>query len=231
MTSARPRLSLLALVATSLLPATARAAIAPYGVRLPPDGVVVDVPYTFGTHHEHVTEVHGVVRVDADALRLEQGRLAAPLAAFRSDDAERACHLRESLGLDYRRSRFPREHVCDGENHLPATGPDAIAYPEIVLELTGGSPGATAPGGARTVEVEGTLTAHGVSRPVRLDLTVSRDAPPDMLRVRGRLPLRLTDFGITVKAAKVVLVTISVRDEITVEIDALLEPLRRTAPG
>ena len=86
---------------------------------------MVDVPYSMGTHHEHVTAVDGTVRVDPEALLLEHGRLVILLASFRSDDPKRGCHLREALGLDYARSHFPREHVCDDQNHLPASGPDA----------------------------------------------------------------------------------------------------------
>src|SRR5919198_1701459 len=141
---------------SSLSPRPALAAAELYGVRLPRGGLVVEVPYTLGTHHEQVTEVDGTVRIDPETLRLERGRLVIPLAGFRSDDAKRGCHLREALGLDYTRSRFPREHVCDDRNQLPASGPDAIAFPEIVLELTKGAPAGAGGGAARDVEVEGT---------------------------------------------------------------------------
>jgi polyisoprenoid-binding protein YceI len=224
-----PRALALALLTGALAPSTGRAAAEPYGIRLPADGLVVDVPYSLGTHHEHVTEVQGVVRIDPEALRLERGRLVIPLAAFRSDDPQRGCHLREALGLDYARSRYPREHVCDGQNRLPTSGPDAIAYPEILVELSRGAPAGKA-SGAGQVEVEGALTVHGVSRPVRLALTVARD-PSGLLRVRGRVPLRLDEFGIKVKSAHVLFVDISVRNEITLAVDVLLEPVRGALRG
>ena len=223
LSTTRRLLATLALLA-ALAPLRARAAAAAYSVRLPRDGLVVDVPYSMGTHHEHVTAVDGTMRLDPEALRLERGRLVIPLAAFRSDDPKRGCHLREALGLDYTRARYPRDHVCDDHNRLPASGPDAIAFPDIVLELSKGGPVA---GSTREVEVEGVLTVHGSSRPVRLELGVSRDASsPGSMRVRGRLPLHLADFGVQVKPAKVLFVSITVRDEITVVVDALLEPLR-----
>lgn len=81
--------------------------------------------------------------------------------------------------------------------------------------------------GGSKAEVDGKLTAHGVTRAVHLALEVSHDAPPGMLRVRGQVPLRLSDYGITVKSAGVLFVTISVRDDITVHLDALLEPLHQ----
>jgi polyisoprenoid-binding protein YceI len=226
----------LALLSFSTLPLPAFAAPAPYGVRLPRDGIVVEVPYTLGTHHEHVTAVDGAVRVDARALRLDGGRLVFPLAGFRSDDPKRGCHLREALGLDYARSRFPGEHVCDEGNRLPATGPDAVAFPSVVLELRKGEPvsGGAASGAGADVQVdaEGVLTVRGTSRPVKLKLAVSRSpSDPDMLRVRGRVPLRLADFGVQVKPARVLFVSIAVGDEVTVDLDVLLEPLRAPGPG
>jgi polyisoprenoid-binding protein YceI len=220
----RRLLAALALLA-ALSPLRPRAATAAYGVRLPREGLIVEVPYSMGTHHEHVTAVDGTVRLDPEALRMERGRLVVRLAAFRSDDPKRGCHLREALGLDYARSRYPREHVCDDQNRLPASGPDAIAFPEIVLELSKGEPAASG------VDVEGVLTVHGKSRPVRLHLAVSRDASsPGTLRVRGRVPLHLADFGVQVKPAKVLFVSITVADEITVAVDALLEPVGQPAP-
>jgi polyisoprenoid-binding protein YceI len=221
-------LSAVAAVGWAAWPVAAQAAAQPYAVRLPQGGLEIEVPYSLGTHHEHATAVDGTLRLDPETLRLERGRLVVPLASFRSDDAKRGCHLREALGLDYTRSRYPKDHVCDDRNALPASGPDAIAYPDIILELAGGGPVArAAPGAAGEVEVEGTLTIHGVSRPVKLHLTVSRAASdPGLLRVRGRVPLRLSDYGVQVKSAGVLFVSISVKDEVTVVIDALVEPLR-----
>ncbi len=204
-----------------LAPTAARAAVEPFGVRLGSDGMVIDVPYSMGTHHEHVTSVEGTLQIDPQALRVAGGHLTIPLSAFHDDDAQRACHLREALGLDYTRSRYPRDHVCDDENRLPSSGPDAIAYPRVVIDL---QEGAAANGKA---EVDGKLTVHGVTRPIHLALEVSRDAPQGMLRVHGRIPLRLSDFGVKVKSAGVLFVTISVRDDITIHLDTLLEPLRR----
>ena len=222
---------LAALALLSVAPVPAGAAPQAYGVRLPRDGLVVDVPYSLGTHHEHVTAVDGLLRIDPETLRLERGRLVIPLAGFRSDDPRRGCHLREALGLDYARSRYPREHVCDDQNRLPASGPDAVAFPDVVLELRHAEPVDAAPGGSSEVEVDGTLTVHGETRPERFRLAVSPDpSAPGVLRVRGRVPLRLADFGIVVKSAQVLFVSIAVKEEVTVALDALLEPVPR-GPG
>ncbi|HET9595297.1 MAG TPA: YceI family protein [Anaeromyxobacteraceae bacterium] len=222
------RASLRAAVAAllSLAATAARAAPTTYSVRLPPDGLVVEIPYSLGTHHEHVTAVDGVLRADPETLRVERGRLTVPLSAFRSDDAKRGCHLREALGLDYTRSQYPREHVCDDQNRLPASGPDAIAFPEIAVDLDGGS-GATGDGAGSAVDVDATLTVHGVPRPLKFRVTVSRDdAAPGLLRVRGRVPVRLASHGVQVKPAKVLFASISVGDTVTVVLDVRLEPVR-----
>jgi len=217
-----------ALALLLLLPTVPTAsAVQAFGVRLARDGLVVEVPYTMGTHRERVTGVDGALRLDPDALRLEGGRLVVPLADFQSDDPKRGCHLREALGLDYARSRFPREHVCDAQNRLAPSGPDALAFPEVILELSGGAPtGPVSGDGVTQVELNGTLTLHGRTRALRLRLGVERVASPvSGLRVRGRVPVRLSDYGVVVKSARVLFVSIAVKDEVEVVVDALLEPL------
>ncbi len=217
------------LLLASLLALPAGAAPEAYSVRLPREGLVVEVPYSAGTHHERIAKVEGTVLVDPETFGLAGGRLVLLLADFRSDNAARRCHLWEALGLDYTRSRFPGRHVCDDRDRLPESGPDSIAFPDIVLQLSrGGPPADVSPGADTEIGTEGTLTVHGVSRPLRLHLTAARDASsPGALRVRGRVPLRLADFSVQVKPAKVLFFSISVKDEVTVVIDALLVPVAR----
>jgi polyisoprenoid-binding protein YceI len=195
-------------------------------------GVTLEMPYTFGTHRETVTAVTGEILLDPVALEVAGGELVVPLDAIRSGDATRGCHLRSSLGLDYARSRFPGEHVCDDRDRLPAEGPDAIAFREVRIDVTGarprGDPGVLAQGRPVSVDVEGRLTIHGVTRPLRLELEVSRDAAaPGALRVRGRLPVKLADHGVVVKSARVLLVTVSAGEQAAAVIDARLVPVAR----
>jgi polyisoprenoid-binding protein YceI len=190
------------------------------------------MPYTFGTHRETVTAVTGEILLDPVALEASGGELAVPLDGIRSDDSTRGCHLRSSLGLDYARSRFPKEHACDGRDRLPAEGPDAVAFPEVRIDVTRarslGDAGALAEGRPVSVDVVGRLTIHGVTRPLRLGLAVTRDpAAPSALRVRGRLPVKLADHDVVVKSARVLLVTISADEEAAVLIDARLVPVAR----
>jgi len=149
-----------------------------------------------------------------------------PIASLRGDGGTRDCHMREALGLDYSRSRFPSEHVCDGENRLPATGPDAIAFPEIRLELLSARPlddlGLLAAGKPVRVEIETRWTVHGVTKPARELVRVLRDG--DGLRVRGRSTLVLKDFGVVVKSTKVLFAEVTVGDAVTVTYDLKLLP-------
>jgi polyisoprenoid-binding protein YceI len=72
--------------------------------------------------------------------------------------------------------------------------------------------------------VEGSWALHGVTRPARLELTVSADPAPGSLRVRGRQPFALRDYWVVVKNAHVLFVAISVSDEVTALLDVRLAP-------
>jgi polyisoprenoid-binding protein YceI len=191
-------------------------------------GLVVKVPYTFGTHTQSVSAVQGELQIDRQTLEVAGGRLEVPIAAIRSDSAERDCHLRESLGIDYSRSRFPAEHVCDDRNQLPPSGGDAVAFPAVGLEVKGGKalgdPKLLEQGQEVRVLVEGSWNVHGVTRPARLELTVSADPAPGSLRVRGRQAFAPRDYGVVVKSAHLLFVAISVADEVTALLDVRLAP-------
>jgi polyisoprenoid-binding protein YceI len=154
----------------------------PYRIVEPPPGttaIEVAVPYSFGTHRNAASVVQGEVLLDREKLVVEPGQLRVPLAALRSDDPKRDCHLREALGLDYARSRFPAEHVCNDENGLPGSGGDSLAFRDIRLDVTGGrpleDPTLLEQGREVRLEIAGRWVIHGVTRPALLRLTVSVD--------------------------------------------------------
>ena len=205
-----------------------RVDLAPARGRTAPAGLSVEVPHTTGTAVLRVTAASGELRLDPSTLALASGRLLFPLDALRADDATMECHLREALGLDYARSRYPREHVCE-KDRLPASGPDSIAFPEIALELSRGAPlgdpSALSRGAEVPVEAQGAFTVHGVTRPARLLLAASRDpSSPGALRVRGRHPFRLADFGVVVRPVKILFVRLTVADVVTATVDVRLVP-------
>jgi polyisoprenoid-binding protein YceI len=231
----RVRLAL-ALLAFAATLGTARAdAIRYRAVAGPPvPAVTIEVPYTFGKHQQTVNAIRGELIIDSDSLTSAHGRLAVPIDGIVSDNPERDCHLREALGLDYGRSRFPKKHACDGAHRLPASGPDSVAFSDVTFEVerarVGGDVLRGGTGGT-SVDVEGAWTIHGVTRPARLSLTLSPDASlPGALRVRGRTSFRLKDFGVVVKSTGVLFVKSNVGEVVTATFDVLLAPAPGRAP-
>ena len=73
---------------------------------------------------------------------------------------------------------------------------------------------------AFALRVEGEITLAGTSRPVTIDVTATQLAP-NRFRLRGGLPLRMTDFGIQPPVALFGL--IRARDELWVSVDLNVE--------
>jgi hypothetical protein len=68
-------------------------------------------------------------------------------------------------------------------------------------------------------EIEGTLTMHGVSRGIRLEVTSQEPG-----RYRGSTTIRQTDFGITPYSG--FFGALKIRDEVTVEFEVSIEGLQ-----
>jgi hypothetical protein len=68
-------------------------------------------------------------------------------------------------------------------------------------------------------EIEGTLTMHGVSRGIRLEITSQEPG-----RYRGSTTIRQTDFGITPYSG--FFGALKIRDEVTVEFEVSVEGLQ-----
>lgn len=187
-------------------------------------GISLSIGYTFGTHQTRATRASGEVILDPAAPQEMSGVLRVRIDDLHSDSGTRDCHMREAMGLDYARSPFPREHVCDGDA-IPA---GAVAFPEVVLEIHGAAapPIALLREGQQTpIALQAVWTIHGLTRPALLRLTASRDpAAADAVRVRGTAQLKLRDFGVVVKSAQVLFLESSVDDTATVHLDAVLAP-------
>ena len=139
--------------------------------------------------------MQGSVQVDFDHLQATRGTVQFPVKSLHT-------------GLDLR-----DEHM-QGESWL-----DAKKYPVIRFEITKvEGPTSLAPGQTVQVQVEGRITIHGVTRPVKAKLKVTRSGPgsnPERLRVRGQFKIKLTDFGISVPLP----VRLKVANEILVKVD------------
>lgn len=95
---------------------------------------------------------------------------------------------------------------------------DAARFPAITFESTA-VVGTRSSAGAYRLTVRGSLTLHGVTRPVTLPLVVEVGA--DVLKATGRMVLRQTDYGIEpVSVAGVV----KVKDELAIEYTIVAAP-------
>ncbi len=190
-------------------------------------GITVQVPYSFGTHQVAAHQVEGEIQIDPESLRVQGGLFRVSIFQLKSDDPQRDCHMREGLGLDYSRSRFPKNHVCDAQNRLPSQGNDAVAFPYVELRITSSQtlddPRLLNQGKEIRIVASGTWMIHGVRRPARLQLTASDDLN-GAFRVRGRQAFVLSDFGVEVKSANVVIFSSSLRGEATAIFNLRLEP-------
>jgi YceI-like protein len=223
MSHARCLLLLICLPASSLAePRTYR--VAPVAEGSKAEAVVV---YSLGGHTQTAQEIRGEVTLDPSTLASASGTVVVPIAGIRGDGGTRDCHMREALGLDYRSGgRFPAEHVCDSQDRLPSRGPDAVAFPDVKLEVLGARPlddlALLDAGKPVRVELEVRWMVHGVAHPSRELVRVLRDGSG--LRVRGRSTVVLADHGIVVKATKVLFAEIKVGDAVTVVFDLRLLP-------
>jgi polyisoprenoid-binding protein YceI len=172
------------------------------------------LPYTFGIHQGTSNQVEGEVDLDPETLNLKSATFRVPLESIKTGKAEMECHLREALGLDYSKSKFPNEHVCKN-NQLPTDGPDSMVYPEIVFSA---DPATLLIG---ENEIRGTWTVHGVSRPSHVSISVTKTQnTPLQLSIKGSEIFSLQEYGIKVKPFLVV----KVKDKAIVTYQLTLAP-------
>jgi hypothetical protein len=218
-----------------LLPVAAFAEPRTYRVAPPAEGSKAEaiVVYSFGSHTQVAQDIRGEVTLDPATLAGGSGSVVVPIAGIHGDGGTRDCHMREALGIDYGAGgRFPKEHVCDEQNRLPASGPDSVAFPDIRLEILGARPldelSLLESGKPVRVELDARWTVHGVARQQKELTRVVREG--DGLHARGRSTVVLADYGIVVKATKVVFAEIKVGDAVTVTYDLRLVDRESPAP-
>jgi hypothetical protein len=185
------------------------------------------VVYSLGNHTQTAQEIRGEVTLDTTTLSGGSGTVVVPIAAIHGDGSTRDCHMREALGLDYTAGgRFPKEHVCDDKNRLPASGPESVAFPDIRLEILGARPldelSLLGSGKPVRVELDARWTVHGVTKQQKELTRVVREG--NDLHARGRSTIVLADHGVVVKATKVLFAEITVGSAVTVTYDLRLLP-------
>ena len=199
--------------------------VAPVSEGSKADAIVV---YSLGSHTQTAQDIRGEVTLDPATLAGGSGSVVVPIAGIRGDGGTRDCHMREALGIDYAAGgRFPKEHVCDEQNRLPARGPESVAFPDVRLDVLGArpldTPSLLVSGKPVRVELDVRWTVHGVAKE-RKELTrVVREA--DGLHVRGRSTVVLAEHGVVVKPVKVLFSEIKVGDAVSVTYDLRLVPV------
>lgn len=177
--------------------------------------LTMKVKYTLGTHNISADGVKGTAKTEGGQLESVKGTFSVPISSFKEGDAELECHMRESLGLDYKVSSFPEQHACNDEHQLPTEGPNSIAYPEVQLRILGLKKHED------KYEVIGEWTIHGVTKPSE-KFFVSLSESNEIMSVSGQTVLSLWKFGIVVKK----FILISVSDEVPVDFKVMLKKVK-----
>jgi hypothetical protein len=188
-------------------------------------GLAFSLGWTLGTHQGRASQVSGSLRADLDPLVGAQGEFRVPIAAMSTGSSTRDCHMREALGIEYSRSRFPREHVCVNDR-VPVSGPDSVVFPDIAInirELRPPQPN-TPPAPLKLVtnqkidaQIVIGLSMHGVTQdliaPVELQLDEMQ-----RVRVTTSFDVTLSAFGVVVKMPT----PLSIEDRARVKLNLLL---------
>ncbi len=94
----------------------------------------------------------------------------------------------------------------------------AEKHPEIRFKVAGYEVGAAGDTAGTPIDARGTLTVAGVEREIAMTATARREG--DTIRLRGSVPLLMTQFGI--KPPKMMLGAIKTSDKVVVHIDLVI---------
>lgn len=172
--------------------------------------VILKVPYTMGTHKLEGEGFLGTVHLDEKTLTISEGRLSLKVDKITGEKKTLVCHMKEALTLDYERSDFPEDHVCE-DDKLPSEGKNAPIYPEIEVQLL-------KPISVDVTSMNVKWTIHGVSREQEIPVSMSWNNISRKLSLNSNFIINLKDFDITVKK----FLFIGVDDEIPLTIQLVL---------
>ena len=185
-------------------------------------GITMAVPYTAGVHEITANSVAGEAKADL-ATQSFVGQFIVPIDSMKSGNGKRDCHMRECLGLDYSKSKFPGEHVCDNNDALPASGNDGVAFPNVEFDLAGlkgtAGPLTLTPGKTEQAQASGRWTIHGLTKDVVVPATVTT-AADGSVEVKIKETLLIADFKAVVKPV----LGIGVNGDVKVSMDLNLKP-------
>ncbi len=170
----------------------------------------LEIPYSLGKHKAKSDNISGNLSWDPEGKSVTQAEFSLRAETLKIKDQKLKCHLLESLTLDYEKSDFPADHVCE-DNILPASGKNSPAYPLISAKLL--SP--VKPGEEARLE----WSIHGKTHAENIPLTIALDNGAKTMTVKAKWKLRRSDFGIIVKK----FLFIDADDSIPLELTMTLE--------
>lgn len=184
-------------------------------------GITIAVPYILGVHHGSAAQVSGSL-LASNNFGTITGSLVVPLASMTTGNPTRDCHMRESLGIDYTKSQYPKTHICDSNNQLPSSGGDSVVFQNVVFKLLGvTSAGDIASqmkvGNTINLSASGTWVIHGVEKNLSFPLKVLV-LDGGNLNIKGSIPFSLSDYGIVVKPV----LGIGVNNNMTADLDIIM---------
>ncbi len=171
--------------------------------------VSIEIDYTMGEHLLEAKGISGKVEWDPTTSEIKSGELKMAIANIKSQKSELECHMRESLGLDYLISNFPKDHVCNEEDKLPNAGPNSIKYPEISATLL-----SVLKVGENEAKVQWII--HGKKSTLTMPITVTKGKEGEVLKMNSKWNMKLSDFNIIVKK----FLFIGVKDDVELKLDA-----------
>lgn len=146
----------------------------------------------------------------------DAGRLATEIHLEAREEGE---DVPSPTAVDRVLVRVPVGQIVCGNGTMEGKLRDALKadrFGEIVFSMTSAEMVREVVDGMFAVRARGTLTVAGVARPLVLDVTGS-DTGDGGLRIQGRVPLRMTDFGVEPPTA--LLGVLKTHDELIVLFD------------
>lgn len=199
-------------------------------------GITFKIGFSAGVHDGDVDAMENKVVLDKKNNILS-GDFKILIDHISTGNSTRDCHMREALGIKYEGSQFPNEHVCDSDDKLPASGPDAASYQAISFSFTSVKansnsllPETLEVGKVYNLAVQGKFTMHGRTKdfsavnstefiPVQVKLI---NAETQELQLASKFEVSLSEFGVVVKPFKLGPFKIGVSDKAKVSLDMKL---------
>ncbi len=170
---------------------SASSALATILVPLKDSKIILDVPYTMGTHKLEGKGLLGTVHFEEKTLTIREGSLILRVDSITGEKKTLLCHMNEALTLDYEKSDYPEDHVCE-DDKLPSEGKNAPVYSEIMVQLL------------KPISLDATTatvrwTIHGISQEQEIPVSMSWNKQSRNLSIKSNFNIDRKDYDITVK--------------------------------